>query len=63
MSKFLPSFLASVGLCEKKNTENDKETVQGKFVVIVEGFARYLSLAKHLESLPVHSRLFSCDLR
>ena len=31
--------LSSVGPCEKKNTAKGKEPFQGKFVVIVVGFA------------------------
>ena len=40
----------------KKNTAKGKEAFQGKFVVIVVGFARKLFLRQPL-FLPVHSRL------
>ena len=40
----------------KNNTAKGKETFQGKFIVIVEGFARKLFLGQPL-FLPVHSRL------
>ena len=47
--------LSSVCPC-KQNTAKGKEAFQGKFVVIVEGFARLLFLVKPL-FLPVPSRL------
>ena len=46
----------------KKNTTNGKEACESKFLITVDVFARF-SLAKSLQYLPVHSRLFNCDLR
>ena len=46
---------------EKKIAHYKVEACQGKFVFIVEGFARF-SLEKRLESLPVYSCLLKLDL-
>ena len=58
-------FPSLVFVKKKKNTAKlkKKKAFQCKFVVIVEGFAREVSLEKRLEFLLVHSRLFNCDLR
>ena len=55
VSKSSPSFLR--WSCKKENAAKGKEAFQGKFVVIVEGFARNFFWGKPLEFLPVHSRL------
>ena len=54
--------LSFVGFCKKKTTTNGKEACESKFLITVDGFARF-SLATSLQYLPVHSRLFNCDLR
>ena len=48
-------------LAHEKKAHYKVEACQGKFVFIVERFARF-SLEKRLESLPVHSRLLNLDL-
>ena len=48
-------------LTKKKIAHYKVEACQGKFVFIVEGFARF-SLEKRLESLPVYSCLLKLDL-
>ena len=48
-------------LAHEKIADYKVEACQGKFVIIVEGFAHF-SLKKRLESLPVHSRLLNLDL-
>ena len=49
--------LSSVGPCKKENAAKGKEGFHGKFVVIVEGFARNFLGGTPLEFLLVHSRL------
>ena len=66
MSKFLPSFPAFVGLCEKNKKQKTLKTTKKLFKVsllLSKDSLVNFSLTKHLESLPVHSRLFNCDLR
>ena len=46
VSKSFPSFLRCSFSVKKKNTAKGKEAFQGKFVVIVEGFARQFFLGK-----------------
>ena len=48
-------------LTHEKIAHYKVEAFQGKFVIIVERFARF-SLKKPLESLPVYSRLLNLDL-
>ena len=48
-------------LTHEKIAHYKVEACQGKFVIIVERFARF-SLKKPLESLPVYSRLLNPDL-
>ena len=55
------SIFLSLVFVKKKNTTNGKEACESKFLITVDGFARF-SLAKSLEYLPVHSRLLNCDL-
>ena len=49
-------------LTHEKIAHYKVEACQGKFVIIVERFARF-SLKKPLESLPVYSCLLNLDLR
>ena len=54
--------LSSVGPCKKENAAKGKEAFQGKFVVIVEGFARNFFWAKP-SNFCQFIFVFNCDLR